>query len=190
MMGTAETIRKTLTRLAELSNEIPAAQAAWKASLLGEGDPGELAKQKDSLTSEQVVEAARLEALEERLRSEQEAADDFEQQRNAKAANAIVSEHAAWVQQLKDKAGEFLAIINSAPSTDTFYTLALGASKHLEAINVASVPDFYADAVKLKHALDKTIDRVARPARVVASIRNARISLQMKTAASPAPVLL
>ncbi|MFH7572359.1 hypothetical protein, partial [Pseudomonas syringae group genomosp. 7] len=80
------------------------------------------------------VEAARLEALEDRLRSEQESADDFEQHRNAKAANAIVSQHAAWVQQLNDTAGEFLAIINSAPSTDTFYTLAKGATKQLEAI--------------------------------------------------------
>lgn len=183
-MGTAQTIRQTLARLAELSEEIPAAQAAWKASLLGEGDPADLAKRKDMLTSEQVVEAARLEALEERLRTEQEEADNLEQQRSATAANAIVTEHAAWVQQFKDKAGELLAVINSAPSTDAFYSLALAASKQLEAINTSVVPDVYSDVANLKFLLDKAVERAAGPARMVAGIRDARTSLKLQTAAA------
>lgn len=183
-MGTAETIRKTRARLAELADEIPAAQAAWKASLLGEGDPAELTKRKDLLTNEQMVETARLEALEERLRTEQEDAENLEQQRNATAANAIVTDHAAWVQQLKDKAGELLAVIDSAPSTEAFYSLALAAGNHLESINTAVVPDIYSDAANLRFVLDKAVERAAGPARMVASVRDARTSQKLTAAAA------
>lgn len=187
-MTTAELIQQTRARLAELAIEIPAAQAGWKASLLGEGDPAELAKQTDKLTSEQVVETARLEALEDRLRDENAQTEDGAQRASAKAANIIVRKHAAWAQQLKDKAAELSAVIAAAPSRDAFYALADGAGKHLDLIEVGSIPDFYADANALKYALEKVGYAVAMPAANVASIRSDRTTRSMMATMQPGQV--
>ena len=194
-MNTAELIQKTRDRLAELAIEIPAAQAEWKASLLGEGDPVKLAKQTenlakqtDKLTSEQVVETARLEVLEDRQRDENAQTEDGAQRASAEAANAIVSTHAAWARQLKDKAAELSAVIAAAPSRDAFYALADGAGKHLDLIEVSSIPDFYADANALKYALEKVSHVVAMPAANVASIRSDRTTRSMMAAMQPGQV--
>lgn len=187
-MTTAELIQKTRDRLAELAIEIPAAQAEWKASLLGEGDPAKLVKQTDKLTSEQVVETARLEALEDRLRDENARTEDGAQRASAAAANIIVSEYAAWAQQLKDKAAELSAVIAAAPSRDAFYALADGAGKHLDLIEVSSIPDFFPSADALRHSLEKVRYEVAGPANIVSSIRSQRISVSMMATMQPGQV--
>jgi hypothetical protein len=184
-MTTAELIQQTRARLAQLAIEIPAAQAEWKASLLGEGDPVKLAKQTDKLTSEQVVETARLEVLEDRQRDENAQTEDGAQRASAEAANAIVSTHAAWARQLKDKAAELSAVIAAAPSRDAFYALADGSGKHLDLIEVSSIPDFYADANALKYALEKVSHVVAMPAANVASIRSDRTTRSMMAVMQP-----
>lgn len=184
-MTTAELIQKTRDRLAELAVEIPAAQIEWKSSLLGEGDPVKLMKHIDKLTSEQVVETARLEALEDRQSDEKAKVEDGAQRASAKAANAIVTTHAAWAQQLKDKAAELSALIAAAPSRDAFYALADGSGKHLDLIEVGSIPDFHADASALKYALEKVAYTVAMPAANVASIRSDRTTRSMMAAMQP-----
>lgn len=191
-MTTAELIQKTRDRLAELAVEIPSAQAEWKASLLGEGDPVKLAKQTenlakqtDKLTSEQVVEAARLEVLEDRQRDENAQAEDGAQRASAAAANIIVSEYAAWAQQLKDKAAELSAVIATAPSRDAFYSLADGAGKHLDLIEVSSIPNFFPDADALRYALEKVRYEVGGPASTVSSIRSQRMSVSMMATMQP-----
>lgn len=184
-MTTAELIQQTRARLAKLAIDIPAAQAEWKASLLGKGDPAELARQTDKLTSEQVVEMARLEALEGRQRDENAQAEDGAQRASAAAANIIVSEYAAWARQLKDKAAELSAVIAAAPSRDAFYALADGAGKHLDLIEVSSIPDFFANADALRYALEKVRYEVGGPAKTIASIRSQRISASMMATMQP-----
>lgn len=80
------------------------------------------------------------------------------------------------------------ALIDAAPSRDAFYALADGSGKHLDLIEVGSIPDFHADASALKYALEKVAYTVAMPAANVASIRSDRTTRSMMAAMQPGQV--
>lgn len=185
MTPTQQLINKTRARLAELDAEIPAAREAWKAALLGEGDAGELSAQTTKLLTEQVVEIARLEALEEKNVKECAKKEDEAQLASVESANKILRTHAEWAQQLKDKMAELLAFMATAPKNDTIYALAVASGKHIARIDTDSIPSLHPVSEDLRDQLSKVFITVLAPKNQVAAVRSDRF-LKLATAAQKA----
>lgn len=185
MTPTQQLINKTRARLAELDAEIPAAREAWKAALLGEGDADELSAQTTKLLTEQVVEIARLEALEEKNVKECVKKEDEAQLASVESANKILRTHAEWAQQLKDKMTELLAFMATAPKNDTIYALAVASGKHIARIDTDSIPSLHPVSEDLRDQLSKVFITVLAPKNQVAAVRSDRF-LKSATAAQKA----